>query len=176
MIAATIRFALSNFTLTFLLTGLLVAAISLLLKRNPADPHRVLEAFFSWYLFFGIGVAYFYNFIFHVFFGDLAARFIGWSNSPFQLEVGFASLGFSVLGFLAFRRDHSLRVAAIVGPAVFMLGAAGGHVYQMLSFHNFAPGNAGIIFYSDIFLPLLGFLFLFLEARTLRPSPAKGRG
>jgi len=50
----------------------------------------------------------------HVFFGDMAARFIGWANSPFQAEVGFASLGFSVVGFLAFRGDIGLRKAAVM--------------------------------------------------------------
>ena len=42
--------------------------------------------------------------------------------------MGFASLGFSVVGFLAFRGSFGLRVAAVVGPAMFLWGAAGGHV------------------------------------------------
>ena len=42
----------------------------------------------------------------HVFFGEIAARFIGWADSPFQAEVGFASLGFAAIGFLAFRGDR----------------------------------------------------------------------
>ena len=44
-----------------------------------------------------------------------------------------------------------------------MLGAAGGHVYQMITAHNFAPGNAGIIFWSDILLPVIGFALLWLD-------------
>jgi len=36
----------------------------------------------------------------HVFYGDMAAKFIGWEQSPFQLEVGFASLGFAVVGLM----------------------------------------------------------------------------
>ena len=98
----------------------------------------------------------------------MTARFIGWENSPFQLEVGFASLGFAVLGFLAFKGSFDLRLAAVVGPACFLWGAAGGHVYQMIKAHNFAPGNAGIIFYSDILIPFVGLLFLWLQ----RPAAA----
>jgi hypothetical protein len=52
-----------------------------------------------------------------------------------------------------------------VGPALFLLGAAGGHIYQMISAGNFAPGNAGIIFYTDILIPALGFLLLGLQHR-----------
>jgi hypothetical protein len=64
-----------------------------------------------------------------------------------------ASPGFAVVGFLAFRGSFGLRVAAVVGPACFLLGAAAGHVHQMITTHNFAPGNAGVIFYTDIAIP-----------------------
>jgi hypothetical protein len=84
--------------------------------------------------------------------------------------VGFASLGFAVVGFLAFRRSFDLRLAAVVGPALFLWGAAGGHVYQMITAHNFAPGNAGIIFYTDILIPLIGFLLLWLQRRSAQKA------
>ena len=103
---------------------------------------------------------------FHAFFGGLAARFIGWADSPFQFEVATASLGFAAVGFLAAWRSFDLRLAAVVGPALFTLGAAAGHVYQMVTANNFAPGNAGLIFYADIFVPLFGFTLLWLA----RPS------
>jgi hypothetical protein len=90
----------------------------------------------------------------------------GGLHSPFQLEVGFASLGFALVGLLAFRGSFDLRLAAIVGPAGFLWGAAGGHVYQMITAHNFAPGNAGVIFYSDILVPSVGFIFLWLQHRA----------
>ena len=107
-----------------------------------------------------------YNFVLHVFFGKMTAGFIGWADSPFQREVGFASLGFAVVGLLAFKGSFDLRLAAILGPACFLWGAAGVHVYEMISAHNFAPGNAGIIFYSDILVPIVGFIFLWRQRRT----------
>jgi hypothetical protein len=85
------------------------------------------------FLLFSIAFANLYNFVLHVFFGKVAAAFIGWEDSPFQLEVGFASLGFAALGLLAFKGSLDLRLAAIVGPACFLWGAAGGHVFQMMS-------------------------------------------
>jgi hypothetical protein len=45
--------------------------------------------------------------------------------------------------------------------------ALGGHVYQMVTAHNFAPGNADIIFWSDILLPLVGFALLWLQRRRI---------
>jgi hypothetical protein len=74
-----------------------------------------------------------------------------------------ASLGFAVVAVLAFKGPYGLRAGAVIGPAFFLLGAAGGHAYQMVTAHNFAPGNAGIIFYMDIVVPLIGFMFLYLQ-------------
>lgn len=167
-----IRFVLSNFTLTFLAIGLIASGIALLRAPKPLTAPVVVEALFSWFLFFSIGVSFFYNFVMHTFFGEMSAKFIGWANSPFQLEVGFASLGFSAVGLLAVRGSFDLRLAAVVGPALFLLGAAGGHIYQMISAGNFAPGNAGIIFYTDILIPALGFLLLWLQHRHGRSEPS----
>jgi hypothetical protein len=163
--ADLIEFALSNFTLTFLIIGLIASGIALLRAPQPLTAPVVVEALFAYFLLFSIGVSFFYNFVFHTFFGEMAASFIGWEDSPFQAEVGFASLGFAVVGFLAFRRSFDLRLAAVVGPALFLWGAAGGHVHQMITAGNFAPGNAGVIFYTDIFVPLIGFALLWLQHR-----------
>lgn len=167
---ASISFVLSNFTLTFLVLGLIAAAISLWRRRGSLTGSLVVEELFAYFLLFSIGFSFFYNFVFHVFFGDMAAEFIGWRQSPFQAEVGFASLGFSLVGFLAFRGGLGLRAAAVVGPACFSLGAAGGHIYQMIVAENFAPGNAGVIFYTDIGVPLVGFALLWLQYRLARES------
>jgi hypothetical protein len=162
-----IAFILGNFTLTFLMIGLFASAIALWRAFQPRSFALIVEALFSYFLLFSIGFSsYLYNFVFHVFFGKLAASFIGWEDSPFQLEVGFASLGFAAVGFLAFKGSFDLRLAAIVGPACFLWGAAGVHVYQMISADNFAPGNAGIIFYSDILVPIVGFILLWLQHRS----------
>jgi hypothetical protein len=168
--ADAIRFLLSNFTLTFLVIGFIAAGIALMRAPRPLTTALVVEKLLAWHVFFVVGVAFFYNFIMHCFFGEMAARFIGWTDSPFQFEVGTASLGFSVVGFLAAFRSFDLRLAAILGPAIFSLGAAAGHIYQMVTAHNFAPGNAGIIFYLDIVIPLIGFVLLWLARRETRQT------
>jgi len=137
--------------------GLIASAIVYLAKPAPRTRAQLVEALLSYFVLFAIGITYFYNFVMHVFFGEMSARFIGWADTPFQTELGFASLGFAAVGFLAFRGDRSMRVAAIVGVSFFLLGAAGVHIYEMITAHNFAPGNAGIIFWTDILVPAIGF-------------------
>ena len=131
-----IEFASSNFTLTFLVIGLLFSLIALSRKQKPLDQQQIIEALFAYFLLFSIGLSFLYNFIFHVFFADMAASLIGWENSPFQYEVGYASLGFAVIGIIAFKQNLSFRAAAVIGPSIFLLGAAGGHLYQMITLHN----------------------------------------
>jgi hypothetical protein len=163
--ATVIGFILSNFTLSFFVLGLIASAIALASAPKPSTKTDVAEALLAYFLLFSIGISFFYNFVMHVFFGEMAARFIGWADSPFQAEVGFASLGFAVVGLLAFRGNRDMRIAAILGPACFLWGAAGGHVYQMVTQHNFAPGNAGVIFWTDILLPVIGFALLWWRYR-----------
>lgn len=177
MVRSLITFVLGNFTLTFFVVGLLFSAVAIARLPRPVSRAQAIERLLSWFVFWTIGVLYLYNAVFHIFFGPMAAAFIGWADSPFQLEVGTASLGFAAVGFLAAFGSFDRRLAAIVGPAIFMLGAAGGHVYQMVTAHNFAPGNAGIIFWSDIVLPLIGFALLWLSWRTgpVRADPVRVR-
>ena len=173
---AIIGFVLGNFTLTFFVLGLIVSALVLAAAPKPLAAPVVVEALFKWFLFFSIGVSYLYNAIMHTFFAETAAAFIGWANSPFQYEVGFASLGFAAIGFLAVGRSFDMRLAAIVGPTLFLWGAAGGHIYQMIAAHDFAPGNAGVIFWSDILLPVVGFAFLWLQHRYRKQNPTVRAG
>lgn len=154
-----ITFALSNFSLTFLFLGLIISGVSLLIKRQK-KPNEIADYFLAGYLFSAIGLSFLYNFIMHVFFAEMAAKFIGWQNSPFQYEVGYASLGFAVVAICACRSSFHFRLAAILGPAFFLWGAAGGHIYQIITADNYASGNAGVVLWTDIFLPILGFILL----------------
>lgn len=158
-----LAYLLHNFTLTFLVLGLLVSCFWIFSASGTINRQGVVEALIRWFIFFSIGVSYLYNGIVHTVFAEYAAKFIGWANSPFQLEVGFASFGFAAIGFIAFRGSWQTRLCAILGPAFFLWGAAGGHIYQMLTANNFAPGNAGMVFYTDLFVPIIGLTLLYMS-------------
>ena len=99
-------------------------------------------------------------------------QFIGWENSPFQAEVGFASLGVGIAGVIAFRASLPFRFATLIPPSAFSFGAAGGHIYQMIAAHNFSPGNVGLVLPIDILMPVIGFVFLRLSYK----DPQTGTG
>ena len=128
---------------------------------------NIMRVYLNFLVFFCIGIQGILAAFMHTFFANFAAAQIGWvTGSPFQFEVAMASLGFSVVGFLAFRGSLGMRAAAVIAPAVFLLGAAGGHVWQMVHAGNFAPGNAGSVFWTDLLVPVIGFTLLRLAARA----------
>lgn len=172
MIRAAIVFAIANYSLTFLVIGLIFSAVAIARGPRHKSAAFVIDRLLAWHVFWAIGVGYLYNFIMHAFFGRLSASFIGWADSPFQFEVATASLGFAVVGFLAAFRSFDLRLAAIVGPSLFTLGAAAGHIREMVEHGNFAPGNAGVIFYMDILIPAFGLGLLYAARKRSAPISA----
>ncbi len=110
-------FFVGNYCVTFFIIGLVAAVISRAKKPKPLRISEVSEALFPYYLLFGVGINNLINFVFHVFFGDIAAKFIGWENSPFQAEVGFASLGVGIAGVIALKAGLPFRFATLIPPS-----------------------------------------------------------
>ncbi len=76
-----------------------------------------------------------------------------------------ADLAIGVVACIAFRSDLSFKGAVVWMASIFLLGDAIGHVRNMLTTLNFAPGNAGAVFYLDIIGPLLSIGFWFAARR-----------
>ncbi len=157
MIASAIRFLLQNLPAVLFVIALVMAAARL--GHGPTA-----ERFLSWILLLPIGVTGLWAGAFHVFFPATAAALIGWQVSPFQFEVGMADLAIGATAFIAFWRDLSFKAAAVCAASIFLLGDAIGHVREMVTAGNFAPGNAGVPFYMDIMCPLLAIAFLVMAS------------
>jgi hypothetical protein len=127
------------------------------------------EHLFRWTSLLAAGVVGVFTFYTHVFMAERSAQQIGWPTSPFQFEVGIADLVQGVLGVLAFRASHGFRRATTVAVAVWLWGDAIGHVRQMIVADNFAPGNAGPWFWSDVLVPAVMIVSLSLAERTSPP-------
>jgi hypothetical protein len=130
-------------------------------RHRPSAPAaaRIL----SWLLLLPIGLGGLWAGFFHLAYPDVAAKFIGWKDSPFQFEVGMADLAFGVAGCIAFRASYGFKAATVLVNAIFLLGDAIGHVHQMMVAGNFAPGNAGPVFYLDIILPVTTIILLLMS-------------
>jgi hypothetical protein len=133
------------------------AILSLWLTRDRGLSSRRIVRISLLYLLsvqWGFGAAF--NAIPHILFPDQVAGFIGWEpGSPFQLELGFASLGISILGILSIWLRGWFWLAPVVSWSVFLLGAAYVHISDILTHGNMSPGNAGPILFYDIVVPFI---------------------
>ena len=105
----------------------------------------------------------------HIAFGQFIAEQIGWPNSPFQNEVAFANLTIGILGLSSFwRRSRDYLVASIVAYASWFFADGLGHVYSLVVQSNDAPSNVGTILFTDLLMPILVVILLWLsrEERT----------
>jgi hypothetical protein len=144
MIAQSIGYSIRNLPVLLLLIALVAAAAR----------HRhgfIAERFLSWMLLLPIGVT---------------GLWAGWGVSPFQFEVGMADFAIGVTSSAAFWRDLNFKAAAVSAASIFLLGVAVGHVRQIMTAGNFAPDNAGVPFYMDVFCPLLAIALLVPAKRS----------
>ncbi|MEI9896342.1 MAG: DUF6790 family protein [Chthoniobacter sp.] len=156
-----ISFLLKNFSLTFLCMGLVISAVSLFRRPRPVSKATVADKLLSDYILYAVGLMYLYNFVAHTALAETSAAFIGWANSPFQYEVGYASLGFGLAAIVAHGSNFTARLVRRPRSVLFLWGAAVGHIHEILKTKNFSPGNAGVVLWTDIFLPVIGFAFLY---------------
>ena len=149
--AYSISLILGNFGVTMLVIAIIFILIHGLTGRGLSNS----EIIYRWIAFFAVGLTGLYTFIIHGFFPDVAAVNIGWAPSPFQYEVAMANLGFGLIAVLSFKASYGFRLATVIGVTCWLWGDATGHIYQMITAHNFAPGNAGSWFWLDIILPII---------------------
>ena len=162
-VADAIRLVLSNIPVVLLVLALLIAA----LRAGHGAP---AQRFLSWVLLLPIGLTLLWAAFYHLARPVQSAAFIGWQPSPFQFEVGIADLAMGVTACVAFGATLSFKAAAVLVSSIALLGDAAGHIHQMLAAANFAPGNAGAVFYMDIIVPLLA-IVLWLAAWRERRRP-----
>jgi hypothetical protein len=146
-----IELALKNFSLALFILALIISTIQW--GRHQKIP--AAEIFYRWMALLPLGLAGLYGFVMHAFFPDISAAAIGWTNSPFQYEVAMANLGFGLIAILSYKASYGFRLATVIANTCWLWGDASGHIYQMITQHNFASGNAGSWFWMDIILPLV---------------------
>ena len=101
----------------------------------------------------------------HIIYADEVAAGIGWPlDSGFQMELGFASIGIGLIGFLGFW-NKPFWLPFIITKSIFMVGAGYTHILHMIQHKNFSPSNTGIIVYWDFLLPVILIVLYVLYTR-----------
>lgn len=147
------------------LAALVVAAVVVARRPRPLPAAAVVDVLLRWILVFPVGLMGLWAALGHIGFPAEAAASIGWAPSPFQYEVGVANLGLGLAGLYAAFRGFEARLATTLMVAAFLGGAALGHVRDIVTAGNLAPGNAGPILVTDVATPLALLLLLALARR-----------
>ena len=145
------------YPIVLLVIVLCAALIHIFFYKRGRDNRKVVEIFLFYFLVIFVGVSGILGFIGHTFAPDRIARMIGWPlGSPFQFEVAIANLAFGILGILCLWIRGNFWVAVALGSSIFSLGAATGHIREMISKQNFAIYNIGpVLFVNDILVPIV---------------------
>ena len=158
----------------YLFTGIPVlgALIHLFLSKKPKSLNRLVELLLLWYLGFGIGIGSLFSGLVQVFSPQTVASSTGWVNSLFLSEVGFANISYAILGLLSLRY-RSFWAPTIIAYATFMWGAAALHINDLIQTGNANPGNAGVVLYLDILMPLFLIIILIIYHKTLKQGTSE---
>jgi hypothetical protein len=109
---------------------------------------------------FRVGAGRFGAGISHIFFGKAISRSIGFAASPYELEAGFANLGFGVAALMAGSFQKEYWLAIIVANSIFRVGCGAGHIKQIITDRNFAVNNTAILFLNFVVPAFLVFSYL----------------
>jgi len=150
------------------------ALLHLALSKRPRTSARIVEVLLLYCLVIGVGVSGAMAVYAHTARAAETAESIGWPpGNPFQFEIAMTSLALAVLGFLCIWLRGNFWVATVIATSVFLLGAAYGHIQQILVARNYAPGNAGPVLYYDILLPLVMIALLIAHERIGKRDEAR---
>ncbi|MFZ0565927.1 MAG: DUF6790 family protein [Chlamydiales bacterium] len=144
------------YPLALFIIAVLAACIHFFISKKKTFA-RFIELSLAYMIPLNIGVATLIGFISHAFFGPETAEQIGWpAHNPFQFEVAVGNLAMSAAGFLCIWQKKGFWLATTIFSGIFFLGAAVGHIVQMVVHGNYSPYNSGPFLYiGDIAIPLV---------------------
>jgi hypothetical protein len=156
-----------NLIIIFSVLGFL---LHLMFSKQPKTKGRVVELMLLYQLVFNIGLLGIISFLGHTFLPLEGARHLNWLPSPFQQELANASLGFGVIGILSIWIRNHFWTATVIGSSIWLFGDALQHLQDVFLNNNVSEVNTGIVFYSDLLIPVVAVILLILH---LQWKPAR---
>lgn len=148
---------------------LVVAALVVVIRGDGRAPRALELLLVTWLV--SAGLQSLFAASGHLFRPEETAAAIGWAASPrFQFEVGIANIAVAVLLLGCIRCRRGWLTAAVVVLAIWLWGAAIGHVISWSETGDSAGGNTGWAFALDLVNPLVAVL-LYVWWRRIRPGP-----
>jgi Family of unknown function (DUF6790) len=145
--------------------ALVLTAVAVWRAPRPVTFGLIADKLLRYLFVFPLGVQGLWGFFGHVFLTEDSAGALGWAPSPFQYEVGVASLGLGLASLYAAFKGFEARTAVGIAASCFLAGAGFGHVMDILAGDNVSPGNAAPILITDFLTPIVVLALLILAPR-----------
>jgi hypothetical protein len=129
---------------------------------------KVIELLLLYQIVFSLGLTSILSFFGLTFMADYIAKYTGWPASPFEQQLANVNLAFGVLGILCIWLRGGFWIATILGFSIWILGDGVHHFTKWLLAGNNTPGNIGVPLYTDIVIPILLLVLLYLHLRLKR--------
>ena len=81
----------------------------------------------------------------HLLFGKKISKTIGFAQSPYEIEVGWADLAMGIVALMSVYYSSDFALAIIFVSSIYRVGCGLGHVRSMIRDRNFAPNNTLIL-------------------------------
>jgi hypothetical protein len=143
-------------------------------EEKQFPKYRIVEIFLLQLIYVGIAFFSLRGFIGHTILADVVAEDIGWATgSPFQIELALYHLGFGVAGMISIWRRDSLWIGVIYAKSIFLFGAAGVHIWDIIANGNLSHGNFGtVLFVNDFIIPLTLIVLLHIHLKNQKQKSA----
>lgn len=143
--------------------------------KRPMPKEKIIELALLYQLVFNIGLLGFFSFLGLTFLPEVSADYLNWSTCHFQQELANVNLGYGVLGILSIWLRGNFWTAIVIGSSIWLFGDGVHHLLDAILHHNLSEGNLGILFYTDLLIPIT-MVFLLVLYLTYPPSEQyKGR-
>ena len=130
--------------------------------KRPMSYPKCIELLLLYQLVFNLGCLGLLSFIGLTFMPQRAADELGWTICLFQQELANVNLGYGVVGFLAIWFRGLFWTATVISASIWLFGDGLHHFFMAFWDQERGLGTLGIIFYTDILIPVILVLLLYL--------------
>jgi hypothetical protein len=138
-----------------LLLGIVGFFVHIAISKKPRTQFRIVELLLLYQLLFSVGAASLLSFFGLTLMPEFVAHYSGWRPGQFEQLLANVNLAFSVLGAMCIWLRGKFWTAVVIGSSIWLLGDAIWHVIDAFRNHNWAPGNVGILLYTDFLIPIV---------------------
>jgi len=93
---------------------------------------------------------------------ERAAAELGWTMCHFQQELANVNLGYGVVGLLCIWFRGLFWTSTVISASIWLFGDGLHHFIIAFWDLNITPGKLGILFYTDLLIPIVLVVLLYL--------------